>query len=398
MDTNDKNNVNITYNDNTNIAIEYLNSTLKHIPTISACEYVIPRAGLVRPVGIVASLTLIHINTRSLNKNLDKLETELIRELASTPDIIAITETKLNSSNENQVNLKNFNFINVNSKTRAGGVGCYLNKNIVYKIRNDIDFKTDYCETLWVELQNEIYQNIVIGIIYRHPNNNFIEFQDNLEANLIKLQNENKTYYICGDLNINLLKIKTNNIINYFHLINSLGTKNIITKPTRVTHNSEPSLLDHIYTNNTKTSVKPSIILSDISDHYPISAVINTGITPNCQKLNKKIRKFSNINIELFCSEMQQLLSTHNFNDSCPNKSMEVIIETYTQLIDIHAPLTTLSRKLKKIIQKPWLTKGILKSIKTKNLLYKKYCRCQNYNLFIKYKNYNNILTRIKER
>ena len=45
-------------------------------------------------------LTLMHFNTRSLIKNKDKIESFLF-EISSLPDLIAITETKLNSFTHN---------------------------------------------------------------------------------------------------------------------------------------------------------------------------------------------------------------------------------------------------------------------------------------------------------
>ena len=44
-------------------------------------------------------------------------------------------------------------------------------------------------------------------------------------------------------------------------------------------------------------------------------------------------------------------------------------LDEITRLLDIHAPITKLSIKEKKM-EKPWLTKGILLSIKQKKALY----------------------------
>ena len=48
------------------------------------------------------------------------------------------------------------------------------------------------------------------------------------------------------------------------------------------------------------------------------------------------------------------------------------IIET---LLDTYAPIEKLSRKKQKLILKPWLTKGIMTSVKKKNILYRKCIR-----------------------
>ena len=68
-------------------------------------------------------LSILHLNIRSLVKNFDSLHL-LVNSLPILPDIIAITETKLNpNSHINFIQLKNFNFIRKDSSSRAGGVG-----------------------------------------------------------------------------------------------------------------------------------------------------------------------------------------------------------------------------------------------------------------------------------
>ena len=48
--------------------------------------------------------------------------------------------------------------------------------------------------------------NIIIGCIYKHPNMNINEFNDDyLNEFLYKLSEENKSIFLLGDFNINLL-------------------------------------------------------------------------------------------------------------------------------------------------------------------------------------------------
>ena len=61
------------------------------------------------------------------------------------------------------------------------------------------------------------------------------------------------------------------------------------------------------------------------------------------------------------------------------------------RLIDV-----TLEKK-KKLKEKPWLTKGLLKSIKHKNKMYKKFLDCSNCSLYTQYKKYRNTLNRALE-
>ena len=59
--------------------------------------------------------------------------------------------------------------------------------------------------------------------------------------------------------------------------------------------------------------------------------------------------------------------------------SYKKFINKITKLFDIHAPVKKLSHKKKKSLPKPWLTKGILQSIKQKNMLYRKFIRTKDF-------------------
>ena len=58
--------------------------------------------------------------------------------------------------------------------------------------------------------------------------------------------------------------------------------------------------------------------------------------------------------------------------------SYKTFLDKITKLLDIHAPVKKLSHKEKKSLSKPWLTKGILQSIKQENALGKKFIRTKD--------------------
>ena len=72
------------------------------------------------------------------------------------------------------------------------------------------------------------------------------------------------------------------------------------------------------------------------------------------------------------------------------------LAKNITEVIDHHAPVLTASRKQKRWQIKPWLTKGLINSIKNKQRLYKTFFL--NGNDFKKsyFKNYLNKLIRVK--
>ena len=54
--------------------------------------------------------------------------------------------------------------------------------------------------------------------------------------------------------------------------------------------------------------------------------------------------------------------------------SSELFLKKIEQLINFWTPLQRVSNKKKKLQNKPWVTKGLLKSIETKNRFYRKMC------------------------
>ena len=72
------------------------------------------------------SSLIIHFNTRSLAKNKNLIE-EFSTEIKYSPEIIGISETKINSNPCLNLNIPNFDFFHNDSPTNAGGVGIYVN-------------------------------------------------------------------------------------------------------------------------------------------------------------------------------------------------------------------------------------------------------------------------------
>ena len=93
----------------------------------------------------------VHMNTRSLIKNIDKLESFLAM-MPVLPEIIVISETKLKNQNLDLVSLPNYQFHCVNSPTNSGGIGMYLLSSLNYKIRYDLSLKVNQVKDLWVEI------------------------------------------------------------------------------------------------------------------------------------------------------------------------------------------------------------------------------------------------------
>ena len=82
--------------------------------------------------------SIFHCNIRSLEKNKSLLH--------DTPDIIAISKSKISDNTSANLNIPGYAFVNTNSKTQAGGVGLYLSNDLKFSRRSDLDISDDGIE------------------------------------------------------------------------------------------------------------------------------------------------------------------------------------------------------------------------------------------------------------
>ena len=118
---------------------------------------------------------------------------------------------------------------------------------------------------------------------------------------------------LSGDFNIDILSIKQRLIFkNYFETILSYGLYPTISFPTRIAENSA-TLIDQIFTNfENKSSQSSGVIISNISDHFPLFYCINNDINkynkPNKYIYHKVITKK---NIENLYLELEKIIYLH---------------------------------------------------------------------------------------
>ena len=336
---------------------------------------------------------MMHFNMRSLPKNLTSLN-DLILTVKETPEIIAISETKLQDENIYNISIPGYVFLNTNSPTRAGGVGLYISKELTFIRRRDLEIAGDGIESCWIEIKREKEKNIVIGCIYRHPTKDCAKLQNALKEQLSNLNNKGKEVFVLGDININLLNYnRDNQTSDYLDMLLDLGYMPLITKATRITDHTA-TLIDHIYTNVPQKITKAGICLADITDHLPIYCTVRNRLPP-CQE-TKHFRDFSHFDKHLFLNDLENIDFNQLINEDV-NESINNVVNALQTLSDKHAPVKKLPSKKIKQSAKPWLSDAILKSIKRRQQLFKTHFLSKDLNKVKFYKAYNNKLNRLKD-
>ena len=113
------------------------------------------------------SLSILHHNVCSLSKHFDQLH-------ALDFDFIGITESRISKTNFSPTNiaLANYAIKQTPNESNAGGALLYINRKHLYEIQKDLNlYKPHKIESVFIEVIMPKKANIIVGYIYRHPDN-----------------------------------------------------------------------------------------------------------------------------------------------------------------------------------------------------------------------------------
>ena len=189
-----------------------------------------------------------------------------------------------------------------------------------------------------------------------------------MENVLKKAANEDKDVYVCGDFNIDLLKInEKKKHLKFYNLLNSYGFLPLIIHPSRVVDNQEPSLIDNIFSNNITDEIKSGNIYLTLSEHFSQFASVKRE-KMDFKKINRYERDFSKYSPVDFRDDV----SIQNWNVDDTDSSL-LFNDFYHKLkgcTDRHAPIRKLSVKEIKLKSKPWINSDLAKMIRIKNKVF----------------------------
>ena len=338
------------------------------------------------------SLSLMHINARSLNKNFDSLEL-LLTSLQNFPfSVIGVTETWLHTNSPPLYSLENYQMLRSDRGHRkGGGVAIYAKNDIKFKVRPDLHIEGT--ENIFIEILNNDAKNVIVGVIYRPPVHNIDIYLENFEACLSVIAQENKNIYLMGDLNINLLKKETYSTSKFISLLSSYTFHSHISNPTRISDTSQ-TLIDNIFSNVCHKNFDNGILYYDISDHLPIFAISKPQqLTHEKKKKNHQLyRKETKHNIDSFISDLDQEEWNEILQQTEPDMAYEIFLQKLLFYYNKNIPLA--KAKASNKTKQPWITKGIMHSISKRNDLYKEALKSENKNM-TEYKKYRNTLTSV---
>ena len=335
-----------------------------------------------------SQVTVLHLNVRSVIRNLDLLKDLVKDHHGNQPDLIALCETFLHNNNIGKCNIPGYELVYNNRKTGKGeGVALFIKESIPYRILSDLCITTQNIESVFVEIQ--LSKNICFGEVDRIPNTPEHYFADFLSALCTKNTCEK---IVCTDQNIDLLRTENSNVQTLLDTLCEFNLLPMITKPTRVTK-STATLIDQIYVNEKlcKNSLS-TIVIDDTSDHYPCIATINE------KKCRDKVVNFKGrrINDKTLTSVIDYLncYKWENLQMFSLTESAELFNMVIQNALDLYMPIQNVTVKASKVLYEPWISKGLLRSTKKCKNLFRQW-KDNTIDEQV-YKSYRNTLNKLK--
>ena len=208
-------------------------------------------------------------------------------------------------------------------------------------------------ESIFIEISFDEKKNIIVGLIYRHPHMQINDFYDNfLVEYLNKIALLDNTCILMGDFNIGLLKSSCYLVL-------------YIQQPTRVV-GSSATLIDNM------SSVEFATVSGNVlcqSAHHLLKFLVlmdfRVSYRPKHEQMFKSGYRFFNNNE--FKNEINQINWKTLFDSHDMNLCFEKFLHILTCVFDDHVLIKKLSKKVKSLIDKPWINNRLRNLIRVRD-------------------------------
>ena len=347
----------------------------------------------------------LHINIHSVPDKFDNLKCILARlqDGGINVDFILLCETFLTDQNCKKYSIPGYQPFYQNRKIiTKGGVAIYISHKFTANEREELSVNMEgEFESIIVDVQTKNKKrHIAVGEVYRIPGTNEKDSIQRYEQLFENIEQAKFTDVIIGtDQNIDLLKVNVNHNVELF--LSTLLSHNVIplaTLPTRITHTSA-TLIDNIYVSqHFVDQMFTAILQTDISDHLPVLSLIGqpTITKQNTKSLTFRSRSLTDEKLGQVKQHLAQL-DWDFLHELSVHEMYEHIIININQVLDQYAPERDVKIPSKHVIRDPWMTKGLMKSCKTRDKLYRKqHGKAKTHTAYLKFVEFRNTYNKLK--
>ena len=333
-------------------------------------------------------LNVLSMNCQSLKAKMDEILL-MINQFNCTHSsgigILCLQETWISDKNDFMLDIPNYTHVlKYCSASSHGGLITYVRNDLSFDIVSLPNYDDNLWECLFIQVYGEATGGCkhIIGNVYRPPRERVDQIDQFLNEFNVILESLDKfdNVHIAGDYNLNILNHQFNHRINSF-LQQTFATGYFpkILNATRITQHSQ-TLIDNFFSKfNTSFSTSVAGILTHrISDHQPYFLSLKlphlSHKSANHQKF-KYVTKMNDKSKRQFQSILKENLHLEKFDNnlfSNPEQNTDLL----QNIIDDAHKTCFQDKRIRidrrKVPKTPWITYGLVKSIKTRNKLYKK--------------------------
>ena len=173
----------------------------------------------------INSCIIMNLDCQSLHAKFSriKLLVDTFAENETPIQVLCLQETWFENSNNIDLGLyhiDNYHFVTKNRYASAhGGLAFYIHSNWNYKVKSDT-VDSPYLEEMYIEIYDStnLKCKFTVGNMYRPPHTATAQLSSFVDyfTDRLSLLNIRETTVVCGDFNINLLSINSNEHYNAF--------------------------------------------------------------------------------------------------------------------------------------------------------------------------------------
>ena len=171
-----------------------------------------------------------------------------------------------------------------------------------------------------------------------------------------------------GDFNINLHNPSQHGLKDYEQILLDSNFSPLISTTTHEIPGRKKSCIDNIYTNDHQNVIISGTLSDKISHYLPVFQFDNIICKDDCKRARSvQFYEFCKSNVDKFVEKLTNV--TENF---IPDESNFLEFCTlFSNSIDETCKLSKPKTSKRNNVNNPWITTGLIQSIKTKHYLYK---------------------------
>ncbi len=327
---------------------------------------------------------ILSTNIQAVKSKFNELEA-FIHDLSENGfqfDVICLQECNIQENEDLTLNkLSEYNLVPQGKSPccTKGGLIVYIHERYNYNVKLKYNMSNVW-EGQFIEITaKSLKRNIVLGNVYRPPRHlidDYRKFNEDFIPVINEYINGNSEFVIMGDTNVNLLNINEKEVISdFFDAVTSQSLYPTITFPTRFTRRNG-SLIDNIFCKLSSNTLKSTsgIMVKKFSDHQPCFMCLDTKKGNDVQRNTYVVKRYTSGDYNNFVNELNHtdLMSLIDMGaNTDPNVSYGMLRNEIQKCKNKHIPYKLVKYNKHKHKKSNWITQGIIRSINTRDKMYK---------------------------